>query len=137
LLRIHDQWDATLVPFSPADPSYLSFEKIALPALVESGIGVQVMKSLGNGKLVSSITVRECLHYSLSLPTHCIAAGVTTIGQLEDDVRFARQFKPLSSETMADLRARGARVGGPQLENWKREYRQKASRAAFTPHDDV
>ena len=98
MLRLSNDWDATLIPLNPADPEYLSFEKIALPAVVERGLGVQVMKSLGNGKLLTSLTARDCIHYALSLPTHCITLGFTSLGQVEDDVRFAKEYEPLSTE---------------------------------------
>ena len=67
------------------------------------------MKSTGNGKLLQGIHLRDCISYVLSFPIHCLARGCTTIGQLEDDVRIARQFKPLSDQ-MAQLREKGAQL---------------------------
>jgi len=122
---------------NPADPSYLSFEKIALPAVVERGLGIQVMKSLGNGKLLSAMTARDCINYALSLPTHCIALGFTSIGQVEDDVRFAQQHEPLSAEEMVQLRTRAARVAGPELEDWKKPLGSSATGRQTPLHDDV
>ena len=52
----------------------------------------------------------------LSLPIHCLALGCTTIGQLEDDVRIAQQFKPMTPEQMAALRTRADKFKGPR---WK------------------
>jgi hypothetical protein len=46
--------------------------------------------------------------------------GCTSTGQIEDDVRVAQQFKPLSGEEMAGLRSRAEPIKGPRLENWKR-----------------
>jgi len=66
---------------------------------------------------------RDCISYVLSLPVHCLALGYTTIGQLEDDVRIAQQFKPLSEGQMAELRKTGARYKGPETEDWKRNVR--------------
>ncbi|MBT3342818.1 MAG: aldo/keto reductase [Gemmatimonadetes bacterium] len=133
LLRITDEWDATLIPLNPADPSYLSFEKIALPAVVEHGLGVQVMKSLGNGGLLSTMTARECIDYALTLPTHCIALGFTSIEQVEDDVRSAQRHTPLTPGEMEILRDRAAAVAGPDMEKWK-----KPMEALARPrHDDV
>jgi len=137
MLRLSSDWDATLIPLNPADPEYMSFEKIALPAVVERGLGVQVMKSLGNGKLLTSIAARDCINYALSLPTHCIALGVTSLGQVEDDVRFAQQYEPLSAEEMDQLRARAARVAGPDLENWKKPLQTLAADRQTPLHDDV
>ena len=85
------------------------------------------MKSLANAKLLQDFSVRECLNYVLSLPVSCIAIGCTTIGQLEDDVRFAQQFKPLSDEEMNRLRKRAQDIAGPHLEDWKRNNQARGS----------
>ena len=130
-------WDATMIPLNPADPAYLSFEKIALPAVIERGLGIQVMKSLGNGRLLTYMTARDCINYALSLPTHCIALGFTSIGQVEDDVRFAQQYEPLSLDEMDQLRARAARSAGPHLETWKRPWRVLDVYRQTLQHDDV
>lgn len=66
-----------------------------------------------------SMTAQDCINYALSLPTHCIALGFTSLDHVEDDVRAARQYKPLSTEQMDQLRARAAKVAGPDLEDWK------------------
>ena len=77
LLQLYNDWDATLIPLNPADPAYLSFEKIALPAVVERGLGIQVMKSLGNGQLLTSMTARDCINYALSLPARTASPWVS------------------------------------------------------------
>lgn len=137
LLQLYDNWDATLLPLNPADPEYMSFEQIALPAVVERGLGVQVMKSLGNGKLLQTLTVADCINYALSLPTHCIALGFTSIDQVEDDVRFAQQHEFLSGAEMAQLRAQAAGVAGPDLEDWKKPLGSLAEGRKTPLHDDV
>jgi len=120
MLKHYDKYDTILMPLHPADPSYLSFEKNVLPVAVERGMGIQGMKSTANSKLLHSITVRDCISYVLSLPVHCVALGCTTVGQIEDDVRVAQQFKPLDVEKMTALRQQASRFKGPQLEDWKR-----------------
>jgi hypothetical protein len=87
-------------------------------------MGIQGMKSTGNAKLLQAISLKDCLSYVLSLPIHGLALGCTTIGQLEDDVRIAQQFKPLSAEQMSSLRKRGDQLKGPALEDWKRNTQQ-------------
>jgi hypothetical protein len=114
------------MPLNPADPSYLSFEKNVLPVAVERGMGIQAMKSTANAKLLQAIPLKDCLSYVLSLPIHCLALGCTTIGQIEDDVRIAQQFKPLAEAQLAQIRAEGAKLKGPQLEDWKRKIQDKA-----------
>ncbi|MDE3149028.1 MAG: aldo/keto reductase [Acidobacteriota bacterium] len=119
MLKRYDKYDTILMPLNPADPSYLSFEKNVLPVAVERGMGIQAMKSTANAKLLQAIPLKDCLSYVLSLPIHCLVLGCTTLGQIEDDVRIARQFKPLDEEQLAQIRKRAARLKGPQLEDWK------------------
>src|SRR6185437_975713 len=123
MLKNYDHYDSILMPLNPADPSYLSFEKNVLPVAVSRGMGIQAMKSTGNAKLLQGMHLKDCLSYVLSLPVHCLALGCTTIGQLEDDVRIAQNFKPLSENQMAQLRETGAKFQGPQTEDWKRNTR--------------
>ena len=119
-LKAYDKYDTILMPLHIADPSYLSFEKKVLPLAQERGLGIQGMKNFGNAKLMQNFSAKECLSYVLSLPIHCTAIGCTTIGQLEDDVRIAQQFKPYTTEQMVALRDRAKGIAGPQLEDWKR-----------------
>jgi len=97
-----------------------------LPVAVQRGLAIQAIKSTANAGLLADLHVRDCLTYVLSLPIHCLALGCTTIGQIEDDVRIAQQFKPMPEQQMAVLRERAKRLAGPRLEMWKRDS-QKAS----------
>jgi predicted aldo/keto reductase-like oxidoreductase len=128
MLKAYDQYDTILMPLNAADPGYLSFEQLVLPAAVERGLGIQGMKNFANARLLSVLSARECLQYVLSLPIHCTAIGCTTIGQLEDDVRIAQQFQPLDTQQMASLRKRASRVKGPLFEDWKRNIESAAGR---------
>jgi len=119
MLKRYDKYDSILMPLNPADPSYHSFERSVLPIAVERGMGIQAMKSTANSKLLQAIPLKDCLSYVLSLPIHCLALGCTTLGQIEDDVRIAQQFKPLTEEQLAQIREKGAKLKGPRLEDWK------------------
>ena len=122
MLSHYDQFDTILMPLNPADPSYLSFEKDVLPEAVRQGLGIQGMKSLANAKLLPSFSVKNCVDYVLSLPIHCLTMGCTTIGQVEDDVRIARDFARLEEDQMGSLRERAQKLSGPELEDWKRGH---------------
>jgi predicted aldo/keto reductase-like oxidoreductase len=126
MLKKYDKYDTILMPLNPADPSYLSFEKNVLPVAVERGMGIQAMKSTANAKLLQAISLKDCLSYVLSLPIHCLALGCTTLGQIEDDVRIAKSFKPLAEDQIAQIREMGAKLKGPHLEDWKRNIEDKA-----------
>jgi uncharacterized protein len=124
MLKRYDKYDTILMPLNPADPAYLSFEKQVLPIAVERGMGIQGMKGTANARLLHSMSVRDCLRYVLSLPVHCLAVGCTTLGQIEDDVRIAKEFRPFTESELTALRTRGQKLGGPEVENWKRNTQQ-------------
>lgn len=128
MLKRYQNYDTILMPLNPADPHYLSFEKDVLPIAIERGMGIQGMKSTANAKLLHTIPVRDCISYALSLPIHCLALGCTTLGQIEDDVRIAKQFTPLTADKMADLRTVASKFAGPQLEDWKRNTQTASAR---------
>lgn len=129
MLRHAERFDTALMPLHVADTCFsdspaMSFEKTALPAAVERGLGIFGIKVFGNAFLLRTFSAGDCLRYSLSLPVTAVPLGFCTIGQLEDDVRVAQSFKPLSGEEMAALRARAASgkfdtIRGPALEYWK------------------
>jgi predicted aldo/keto reductase-like oxidoreductase len=133
MLKRYDKYDTILMPLNPADPSYLSFEKLVLPVAIQRGLGIQAMKGTANAKLLHALPVRDCLRYALSLPgVTCLAVGCTTLGQIEDDVRIAKEFQSLNETELAAMRKRAARFGGPGTEDWKINT-QKA--AAYTYRD--
>jgi uncharacterized protein len=119
MLKKYDHYDTILMPLHAADPGYESFEKNVLPVAVARGMGIQGMKSTANAKLLQALALKDCLSYVLSLPVHCVALGCTTIGQVEDDVRIAQEFKPLDEAGQDLIRERAAKLKGPQLEDWK------------------
>src|SRR5881227_1013105 len=63
------RFDTVQMPLNVMDAHYRSFEKLVLPELVEQGVGVLGMKSMGDGIILKSKTVQpvECLHYALNL----------------------------------------------------------------------
>jgi predicted aldo/keto reductase-like oxidoreductase len=124
MLKNYHKYDTIIMPLNPADPHYLSFEQAVLPIAVERGMGIQAIKSTANAGLLSAMHVRDCLNYVLTLPVHCVPLGCTTVGQIEDDVRIAHEFKPLSAEDAARIREQAKHLAGPRLENWKRNTQQ-------------
>ena len=132
MLDRYDSYDTILMPLHPADPGYLSFERIVLPEARKRNLGIQGMKGLANAKLLQSLSVRQCIQYVLSLPVHCLAVGCTTLGQIEDDARIAQEFRQLSPEEMGAIRERARRLAGASLEDWKRDLGQASNRPEYT-----
>jgi len=129
MLKHADRFDTALMPLHVADTSFsegpdMSFEKTALPAAVQRGLGIFGIKVFGNAFLLRTFSVGDCLRYTLSLPVTAVPLGFCTIGQLEDDVRIAQSFDPLPETQMNALRARAGSgafdtIRGPALEYWK------------------
>lgn len=124
MLKAYDKWDSILMPLHAADPAYASFQETTLPHAVQRGIGIQAMKVFANAFLLRVLSVDECLKYALSLPISCAALGCSSIGQLNDNVRIAQNFKPYTPQEMTDLAKLAATAGpggltGTALEYWK------------------
>jgi uncharacterized protein len=125
-------FDAALVALNAADPHHHSFATELLPFLVERQMGVIGMKITGRSRLLSSWTppplerqkrswegvvladrpgtlgMREAMAYALSLPVSTVIIGCDSSAQLEENVRLAREFTPLSAAQMVALTERAA-----------------------------
>ena len=129
MLKHAEQFDTCLMPLHVADTCFsdspkMSFEQTALPAAVERGVGIFGIKVFGNAFLLRTFSAGDCLRYSLSLPITATPLGACTLGQIEDDVRIAQTFKPLTPEEKSALLARASSgkldtIRGPALEYWK------------------
>jgi aryl-alcohol dehydrogenase-like predicted oxidoreductase len=106
------RFDAVQMPLNVLDAHYRSFEHKVLPELIQDGIGVLGMKSMGAGEILQSGAVqpRECLRYALSLPTSVVITGCDSMKILEQALDVARTFTPLSAAQRAELLARTAQV---------------------------
>lgn len=129
MLKHAEGFDTCLMPLHVADTCFsdspnMSFEQTALPAAVERGVGIFGIKVFGNAFLLRTFSAGDCLRYSLSLPITATPLGACTLGQIEDDVRIAQNFHPLTPEEKKALLARATSgkldtIRGPALEYWK------------------
>jgi tyrosyl-tRNA synthetase len=93
------------MPLNVMDAHYRSFEKLVLPVLVQKGIGVLGMKSLGSGIILDSKSVSavECLHYTMNLPTSVVVTGCDSMGILDQAIAAALSFKPMEPAQVTAL----------------------------------
>ncbi|MEP0766802.1 MAG: aldo/keto reductase [Fimbriimonadia bacterium] len=115
-------FDAILVPVSAADYHLNDFALETIPYANTKGVSVAGMKSLkgwqnAGKKVVSS---QEMLHYAFSLPIATLTCGMTTMEQVEENVRAARAFRPLTTADMDRIRAACKEWGTSQHLWWKR-----------------
>jgi predicted aldo/keto reductase-like oxidoreductase len=101
-------FDAVQMPLNVMDAHYNSFGKKVLPVLVKKEIGVLGMKPMGAGIILRSKTVEpiECLHYAMSLPTSVVINGCDSVALVEQALKAARTFQPLSETQVAALLAK-------------------------------
>jgi uncharacterized protein len=118
-------FDAVLMAVNAADPHHMSFTRELLPLAVEKEMGVIGMKIPARGRLLAgwdpksaagqwgggasrtgTLTMAEAMRYTLSLPVSTVIIGCDSIAQLEENVKIARAFTPLSSTQMASLTAK-------------------------------
>jgi predicted aldo/keto reductase-like oxidoreductase len=116
------RFDAVQMPLNVMDAHHDSFERLVLPQLVERGIGVLGMKSIGGKIILQSRTVTpvECLHYAMSLPTSVVITGCDSITILEQALAAAASFRPLDAAARAALlRKTEQAAGGGRYELYK------------------
>ena len=101
-------FDSCQMPLNVLDAHFRSFENEVLPKLGEQGIAVLGMKPLAEGEIPRSglVSVIECLHYALSLPTTVVINGCESMERLEQALEAARTFKPLTEAQLSALRAK-------------------------------
>ena len=107
------RFDAVQMPLNVMDAHYRSFAQLVVPELVEQGIGILGMKSLGNGIILRSgtVTAIECLHYALNLPTSVVIIGIDSMEILDQAFEAARTFRPMGEVEVKALLAKTAGAG--------------------------
>jgi aryl-alcohol dehydrogenase-like predicted oxidoreductase len=96
------------MPLNVMDAHFDSFEKKVLPVLVKHNIGVLGMKPMGDSLILQSKTAEpvECLQYALNLPTSVVITGCDSLPILQQALKVARTFQPLTQMQVAALLAK-------------------------------
>ncbi|HSQ65884.1 MAG TPA: aldo/keto reductase, partial [Polyangiaceae bacterium] len=104
----HFEFDTIMMPLNVMDAHFRSFEKVILPIALRKRMGILSMKPLGSGDILASHTVSavECLQYALNLPGNVVITGCDSMGVLEQAIRTAIRFEPLTREQVDALLAR-------------------------------
>jgi predicted aldo/keto reductase-like oxidoreductase len=101
-------FDAVQMPINVMDAHFRSFTKEVLPRLVEKGIAVLGMKSMGGGEILksNSATPTECLHFALTMPTSTVISGMEKEEVLKKNLEAVKNFKPMSADEIAAVLAK-------------------------------
>ncbi len=137
-------WDSVQMPLNCFDATFRSFEQGVLPELRKRGIAVLGMKPLtGKAEPIKKglVTPEEMLRYAMSLPGVTVTiTGMESRERLEQNLRIAQDFKPMSAEELQALRdkCKGAAADG-RNELYKVSLKfdnPEARRAHDFPFDD-
>ncbi len=99
-------FDTVLIPVNPGEPSYKSFMREVIPPAVRKEMGVIGMKVYFRGlagRLPWCTTMEPFLRFALSQPVTNVVIGCDDIGQLEENVRFAESYMPMTDLEMQAL----------------------------------
>ncbi len=106
MLNTKFPFDAVQMPLNPFDANFRSFEKEVLPVLNQRGIAPLGMKPIGgHGEPVQKgiFTAEELLRYAMSLPVTTTITGIEKMEILQQNLKIAQGFKPLSPDEMQKL----------------------------------
>ncbi len=125
-------FDTILMAINAADRHHLSFAEKLLPLAVEKQMGIIGMKIPARGQILANwsaasfvrpgqpekpgtLSMREAMYYVLSLPVSTVIVGCDSQQQVEENVKLAREFTPLSEAQMTDLATKAAPVAKQAL----------------------
>jgi aryl-alcohol dehydrogenase-like predicted oxidoreductase len=113
-------FDTVQMPLNVMDAHFESFEKKVLPVARELDMGILAMKTFGDHHILDTKLVDpiDMLHYGMNLPTSVVITGIDKPEILDQALRAATTFQPLSEEKVAEILAKTAelaRDGGTEL----------------------
>ena len=138
------EMDTCQMPLNVCDPSFESFQKIALPALLERGYGVIAMKTMAGGSMMGKridttpkriatedipnvvqearISYAQLHQYVYALPVSTLCSGCDTVEKLEANVQVLKNLQKLSEADMQKLVETAKPYAGDIVENYKRVF---------------
>ena len=117
-------FNSILMAVNAADVHYLSFKNYLLPEAQKMGIAIVGMKVTTRGRILSSwtpppleqqtderlrtpkpgtISIKEALTYNMSLPVSTTIIGVDSVAHIEENVKIASEFTPLSQSQLEGI----------------------------------
>ncbi len=102
-------FDNVLVALNAADKHYDPFIEKFLPNAVSKGMGIVGMKIPARDRIFSNggiITMKEAMEYVMTLPVSTIIVGIDKIAELEENIKIAREFEPLTADEMLAIEAK-------------------------------
>lgn len=99
-------FDCLLIPLNAGDPYYRSFKQELLPEAIKQNLGIIAMKVTAVGRIFRKegiTSMEQAFGYTLSHPVSTAIIGISSMAEVEENVRIARDFKPLTEEELKQL----------------------------------
>lgn len=99
-------FDTVLIPVNPAEPAYKSYLTEVIPAAKKKGMGIIGMKVYFRGfadRLPWFETMEPFFRFALSQPITIAVIGCDDVRQLEENVKFASSFSPMTEKEAQKL----------------------------------
>ena len=110
-------FDSALVALSAADHFMYSYAHEFLPKANEKGMAIIGMKVIGLGRLAQ--WYEKALRYTWSLPISTAIIGMESMEQLENNLRVARSFTPMSDIEKLEFFKDIIHMVNPDVLRWK------------------
>jgi len=111
MIQMSYAFDSVQMPLNPFDANFRSFEQQVLPEVNRRGMAALGMKSMGgtaDGIRQGVLTAEEALRYAMSLPVATTICGMNSPEVLQQNLRVARGFQPMTAAQMQTVRQRCA-----------------------------
>jgi len=99
-------FDTVLFPVNPAEAAHGGFLDVVMPLAREKKMGMIGMKVYFRGlaaRVPGFLNMDPYLRFALSWPVSTVVIGCDNLRQLEENIRYAHAFQPMSEEEMKDL----------------------------------
>jgi aryl-alcohol dehydrogenase-like predicted oxidoreductase len=99
-------FDTVLIPVNPAEPAYKSYLTEIIPPATKKGMGIVGMKIYFRGfadKLPWFDTLEPFFRFALSQPITTAVIGCDDVDQLEQNVKLAASFAPMTEKESHEL----------------------------------
>ena len=99
-------FDTVLIPVNPAEPAYKSYLTEVIPQAKKKGMGIVGMKVYFRGfadRLPWFETMEPFFRFALSQPIATAVIGCDDVEQLEENVKLAASFAPMTEKESQEL----------------------------------
>jgi len=96
-------FDNVLVAINAADKHYNSMIDQFLPTAIEKEMGIVGMKIPARDRIFDNggiISMKEAMDYVMTLPVSTIIIGIDKIAELEENIKIAQAFTPLTADEL-------------------------------------